>query len=67
MLFMILSVLIFLKMGGVELNITLPSGNPNLDLSSSGSGYDDLKKYMLGGCIVGGIFAGIGLWRGWFS
>jgi len=61
-LFAILSVLLFLNMGGVQLNVVIPTS----EFSSTTSNYEDVKKYIFGGVAGGGIIAAVGIWRGWF-
>jgi hypothetical protein len=67
-LFMIFSVLIFLKMRGIELRLSSTDSGQEVTIPSleSFQGYGDLKKYVIGGVMIGALVAGVGLWRGWF-
>ena len=62
--FLVLSILTFLNLTGVEFNFILPS----FQSSEYGGGWDlgNARQYAIGGVVVGSIFVAIGLWRKWF-
>jgi hypothetical protein len=63
---LILSILTFLHLAGIEFKFILPSLQPEF----GGSGYSfsigDYQQYLIGGAVVGVIFTAVGLWRKWF-
>lgn len=58
---LILSILTFLHLAGIEFKFILP----NIE-STSGYSFDTYQPYLLGGAMVGILFVGIGLWIKWF-
>lgn len=69
LLFLVLSILTFMLMQGIELKFSLPaSASASASESSFGFGFNIMehKKFLYGGLAVGALFTGIGLWRKWF-
>lgn len=62
--FLVLSILTFLNLTGIEFKFILPS----FQSSEYGGGWDfgNARQYAIGGVVVGSIFVAIGLWRKWF-
>lgn len=61
---LVLAILTFLSLHGIEFKFILPS----FESSEYGGGFDfgNARQYALGGIVVGSIFVVIGLWRKWF-
>ena len=68
---LIVSILLFLRVGGVEIHITLPAMNMGLSGLSGMSGIStSYMNYLMvgsGGLVVGGIIAYFGYKGGWFG
>lgn len=60
---LVVSILTFLHLAGIELKFILPSLQS--ELGSSGFSFD-IQQYLIGGAVLGVVITIIGLWRKWF-
>jgi hypothetical protein len=63
---LILSILTFLHLAGIEFKFILPSFQSEYGGSSFSFDIGDYQQYLIGGAVVGILFTAIGLWRKWF-
>lgn len=64
--FLIISILTFLQIGGIELKFILPKFESEFGGSMFSFSIDNYYQYLIGGLIVGVLYTAIGLWRKWF-
>ena len=68
LIFIILTILIFLSMKGIELKFILPATAVGFSMNSSteNSQYNHYKPYIMKGVGVGALVVVVGMWKKWF-